>query len=120
MKLTRSIYSVSVLVYSLVAVAGCSGTSDLVDDGKAVSSLDITPDKDTLSKGSMLQFAATVLYADGTSKDVTSVSDTTWNTSDAELATVSGGMVTAISEGLVDISAEYKGEKADEHFLITP
>jgi hypothetical protein len=29
-------------------------------------------------------------------------------------------MVTAVSEGLVEISADYKGEKATEQFAVVP
>lgn len=119
MKFSRSISFAAVLA-ALVAGAGCSDTSNLVDDGKAVASVEITPGIDTLTKGSTLQLSATVLYADGTSKDVTRDADTIWNTSDADIATVSEGLVTAVSEGLVDISADYKGEKANEHFVVTP
>jgi hypothetical protein len=69
----------------------------------------------------MFQFAATVKYADGTSKDVTDDPDTVWNTSDAALATVEDGLVTTISESLdVNISASYLTEKGEEHFAITP
>jgi uncharacterized protein YjdB len=120
MKTCQSFFAAS-LFAALIAGTGCGGTSDIVDDGKAVSELRMSPDTTTLTKGAMLQFHAVVLYSDGTSKDVTESSDTVWNTSNPRIATVSDdGMVTGISEGLVDISASYKGEKANEHFAVTP
>jgi len=120
MKLMQSLFAAS-LFATLAFGAGCSDTSNVVDDGKGVASVKVGPDKETLTKGTSLQFQATVQYADGTSKDVTSDSDTVWNTSDADLATVSRtGMVNAISEGVVAISANYLGEKGDEEFAVTP
>ena len=120
MKTNRSIFAASIFA-ALVAGIGCGGTSDVVDNGKAVSELKMAPDTTTLTKGAMLQFHATVMYSDGTSKDVTESSDTVWNTSNPRIATVTDdGMVTGISEGVVDISADFKGEKANEHFAVTP
>jgi uncharacterized protein YjdB len=105
----------------LLASFGCGTTSDVVDNGKAVTDVEVSPDQDGLTKGTKLQFTAMVNYADGTSKNVTSDSGTVWNTSDADVATVSTtGLVTAVHEGLVVITADYKGEKADEHFAVTP
>lgn len=120
MKLYQSLFAASLLTM-LSASMGCGSTSDVVDDGRAVTDVEISPDKDGLTKGSKLQFNAMVKYADGTSKDVTRDASTVWNTSDADIATVTAdGMVTAVDEGLVVISADYKGEKADEHFAVTP
>jgi len=120
MKLYQSLFAAS-LVAALFAGSGCGGTSNVVDDGKAVSELQVNPGATTLTKGSMIQFYAVVVYHDGTSKDVTESDDTVWNTSNASIATVSDeGMVTGIAEGLVDISVTYKGEKANEHFAVTP
>jgi uncharacterized protein YjdB len=112
---------ITALFVCLTAVAGCSDTSDVVDDGKGVASVEISPDKVTLTQGIMFQFTATVKYADGTSRNVTEDGDTIWNTSDAALATVEDGMVTTIAESLdVNISAAYLTEKGEEHFAITP
>jgi len=120
MKLYQSFFAVP-LFAALIAGAGCSGTSNAVDDGKGISELQVNPGATTLTKGAMLQFHAMAMYSDGTSKDVTESSDTVWNTSDAKIATVSErGMVTGIAEGVVDISATYKGEKGNDHFAVTP
>jgi uncharacterized protein YjdB len=120
MKLSQSL-SIASLLMALGAAAGCMGTSDVSDDGVGVTGVSISPDKITLGTGTTFQFQAMVHYADGTSNDVTHDSVTVWNTSNPTIATVSGsGMVSAINEGLVDISADYKGEKGDEHFAVTP
>jgi trimeric autotransporter adhesin len=120
MKLFQSL-AIASLLMALGAATGCMGTSDVSDDGVGVTGVSIGPDKTTLTTGTTFQFLATVKYADGTSKDVTHDSETVWNTSNPAIATVSdSGMVSAIAEGLVDISADYKGEKGDEHLAITP
>jgi trimeric autotransporter adhesin len=116
------------LVASLVGLAaGCGGarntptTPPVTEGGKAIASVEIEPKKATLSKGSTLQFRATVRYADGTIADVTDHPNTVWNTSDPSVATVSKtGLVTAVKEGLVDITADYKGATGHERFVVTP
>jgi uncharacterized protein YjdB len=120
MKLYHS-FCAATLFAALFAGSGCGGTSNVVDDGKAVSELQVTPETTTLTRGSTIQFHAVVNYGDGTSKDVTESDETVWNTSNPRVATVTDeGMVTAVSEGLVEISANYKGEKATEQFAVTP
>lgn len=120
MKFFQALFAASMFTV-LSASVGCGSTSDVVDNGVAVTSVEVTPNQDGLTKGSMLQFTATVKYADGTRKDVTSDASTVWNTSNPDVATVTkDGLVTAVDEGLVVISADYKGEKGEEHFAVTP
>ena len=131
MKTRHSLFIASLLM-ALAGGVGCSGTTttntpggtgggEAPVEGKALSSVEITPDKATLTKGSTLQFHVTARYADGTTEDVTRSPDTIWNTSEPTVATVSkNGLVTAVKPGLVDITAEFKGEKGQEHFIVTP
>jgi uncharacterized protein YjdB len=131
MKTRHSLILASLLV-ALAGGVGCTGTNtttstggtsggEPTSEGKAISSVDITPNKATLSKGTTLQYHATAHYADGTTEDVTRSADTVWNTSAPTVATVSkSGLVTAIKEGFADITADFKGEKAQEHFVVTP
>jgi len=127
MKIQQSLFGAA-LFMALAAGIGCGGsttTTDtggtVTDDGKAVSSVEITPDKDTLSKGVTTKFRAVARYADGTTKDITDDRDTVWNTSKPTVAIVTkDGMVTTLKEGMVEISVEYKGEKGTEHFLVLP
>lgn len=119
MNIRHSFFAASMFL-ALAGAAGCND-SDNTDDGKAISSVDINPEKATVSEGSSLQFHATATYADGSTKDVTSDSDTVWNTSDPDVATVSeDGLVSAVKPGLVDITAEYKSEEASESFAVMP
>jgi uncharacterized protein YjdB len=109
------------LFAALAVCAGCGDSSNLVDDGKAVSEVQISPDIETLTEGSTVQFRALLAYADGTTRDVSTDSSTVWNTTNADVATVSPeGLVTAVSLGVVSITADYKGEQADEDFVVTP
>src|SRR5512132_2622415 len=119
------------LVMALAAGVGCSGAGgagpddnkggSATDDGKVIASIDITPEKATLSKGATQQFKAVVRYADGTTEDITNSKDVVWNTSEPTVATVTkNGVVTATKGGIASISVEYKNEKASESFVVTP
>lgn len=120
MNILKSLFAAS-LFAALVGGVGCNNTSDNTDDGKAISGVEVSPNNATLAKGSTIQLHAIVTYGDGTTKDVTDSGDTVWNTSDPDIATVSDdGLVTGVKEGVVDISANYKGEKANDHFAVTP
>jgi len=122
MKFSQSLFVAS--LFLALAATGCATTTtDAVDpsNNKAIVGVEINPSKETLTTGTSLQFHAVVHYADGMNKDVTRDPSTVWNTSNPRLATVSStGLVTAIKVGLVDISADYQGVKANEHFAITP
>lgn len=122
MNLFKSLCVASFLAVAIVAPGcGTDDSPDVVDNGKTISNVEITTGIDTLTKGTSFQFRAIVKYADGTSGDVTSSSDTSWNTSDAKVATVDNqGLVRAISEGKVDITVTYMGVKAEESFLVVP
>ena len=89
------------------------------ENGKTIAELALTgPDRTTLEEGATTQLTATLRYADGTTRDVTS--EAQWNTSDPSNATVSQtGLVTAIDEGPVDISVTYNGITQTDTILIT-
>jgi len=109
------------LFLALAADAGCGSTSDVTNDGKAVSAVTVGPSTDTMSTGSTKQFTATLEYADGTSMDVTRDPSTIWNTSDTSVATVSStGMVTAVAVGAVQITAAFDTVKGAQSFVVTP
>lgn len=130
MKLSHALFAASICV-ALTSALGCSDGSSsttagtggtATEGGKAVSSLAIEPKAVTLSKGATKQYKATASYADGSTKDVTDNTDTVWNTSDPAKATVSKtGLVTAIDAAAsVTISAEFKGQKAEDTLIISP
>ena len=112
----------SILSISLAAgLAGAAASASAMDPEKGIAKIEIQPQKITLSTGGTTQLRAIVRFADGSTKDVTDDADTVWNTSNTSVATVSKtGVVTALKAGMVDISAGYKSEKGDEHFLVVP
>jgi uncharacterized protein YjdB len=122
MKLFHLLVTASFLAIA-PAVAGCGSDDDIdiVEDEKALSTLEIASGIDTLAVGDSVRFKAMATYADGTSEDVTDHADIVWNTNEPENATVDeDGTVTAIDEGPVTISAAFKGKTAEESFLVTP
>ena len=131
MKFSQALFAAP-LVMALAAGVGCSGTGgtgtedhptggSATEDGKVIASIEVTPEKATLSKGATQQFRAVVRYADGTTEDITNSKDVVWNTSEPTVATVTkNGVVTATKGGLAKITVEYKGEKASESFVVTP
>lgn len=129
MKIQQSLFGAALFMALAIGV-GCGGTTTTSDngttgtateDGKAIASIEITPAKATLSKGTTTKFRATAHYADGTTKDITDAKEIVWNTGEPTVAIVAkDGTVTTIKEGLVEISAEYMGERATESFAVLP
>jgi uncharacterized protein YjdB len=122
MKLFRLLVAASFLAISPV-VAGCDSDDDIdiVEDDKALSTLEIASGIDTLAVGDSVRFKAVATYADGSTEDVTDDADMVWNTDEPENATVAeDGTVTALDEGPVTISATFKGKTAEESFLVMP
>lgn len=70
--------------------------------GNAVS-FSVTPGSASLTPGMSLQLSALIAYESGTEKDVTA--QAAWSVSDAEIASVDGGLVTALSPGSVTVTA---------------
>jgi uncharacterized protein YjdB len=121
MKLYQTLLISFLAVGTMVASIGCISTGDSVDNGKAIASVVVTPEKATFTKGTTLQFTATLKYGDGTTKDVTRDSTTLWNSSDAKIVTVSStGLASALTVGVGTVSATFNGEKGEESFAVTP
>ncbi|MGD1335028.1 Ig-like domain-containing protein [Vibrio harveyi] len=67
--------------------------------------IDITPENASINTGDTVQYSATVTYDDGTSD-----SNVLWNSSDINIATISGGgLALGKRNGLVDIIASVVG-----------
>ncbi|MDC0741576.1 Ig-like domain-containing protein [Polyangium mundeleinium] len=117
MKLYRMLFAMAFSAMSMVAAVGCGD-----EDNKTVSDLDLTPDTSSMKKGETLQYTLKVMYSDGTSDgDMSSHADVEWISSDAATATVSAdGLVTAIDEGTVTITARFGGQEESESLVILP
>jgi len=102
------------IVVLLTAFTGCGGggsSSGLPSNPSTpptntvtIQSITVSPNSPSLTVGQSQQLAATALYSDSTSKDVTA--NVSWSTSDASVATVnSGGTVLTKAQGSATISA---------------
>lgn len=96
---------------SLMLLAGLGSCSDdddpIVEEPVAVESVALDQTTVTLIEGETLQLKATV------SPDDAEYDGISWSTSDATIATVSNtGLVTAVTEGTVTITAEAGGKTA--------
>ena len=63
------------------------------------------------------QLTASVRLADGSTQDVTR--SATWESSNASIATVTGGLVSVVSNGEVDIRATYQAMTSSTHIAVT-
>lgn len=75
-----------------------------------IKELAISKNQLELISGSSQQVKATALLSDERTKDVTK--QATWTSSDAKVATVKNGKITAVSAGTTQITAEVGGESA--------
>ncbi len=95
----------------------------------------ISPGTASVAVNGTQQFSAHATYSDGTSKDVTNSTDTSWTTSDGTLATVTnaaagggrgavfgggtGGLATGLAAGTPTINASYGGFSATASLTVT-
>lgn len=79
----------------------------------------ISPQSAQITQGTTLQLTATGSYSDGSTKDLTNLVN--WSTGDGSLAQVSSdaGLLTAVAQGTVSISATYDGVTASLQFTVT-
>jgi len=104
----KTTFCVFVVVAGLMLTGcGSNGTSQNPSNptpSVTLSSITITPSITSLNVGATQQLTATGKYSDGSSKNVTA--SVTWTSSSTSLATVSsGGLVTAVKNGNVNINA---------------
>ena len=105
------------LALSAVACGSSSSGVD-ADNGKAISGIDIGGDV-TLDKGAAQQETATVDYADGTKKDITSDDEAVWNVGDTSIATITKtGLINGVGTGATTVSITYQGKESDKKALV--
>ncbi len=95
-----------------VNTGGPSGPSS-----PTVTSVTITGTLTIGNLGLTTKLAATAHFAKGTTQDVTG--SAAWTSSDASVATVSGGVVTAVAAGNVTITATYQGVSGSTRVTVT-
>ena len=91
---------------------GLSGSTGLTVTSATLVSIQVTPSSSTLPKGTSKQFTATGVYTDNSTQNLTG--SATWSSSNPALASVgnataSKGLVSALAEGAVSISASAGG-----------
>ena len=94
------------LLFILPLLFACTQKEQEVQDTR-VESVTISQSSAEIEIGKTLQLNATVSPSTATRKDIT------WSSSNTQVATVDGGMVTAVSMGTATISASLEGYKAE-------
>ncbi|EGQ8497967.1 hypothetical protein GRS44_17440 [Vibrio alginolyticus] len=94
-------------VTASITVAGTEYTDSAAISVTAatVTTLSVTPETASLPVGLTQEFIAQANLSDGTPVDVTNSAAVSWTTSDSSIATVDKGIVTAVAEGDVTITA---------------
>jgi uncharacterized protein YjdB len=100
---------------------GLVGSTMLTVSSATISSISIFPASRSVAVGTVVQFRASAIYSDGTSKDVTGIA--TWTSSSPGVAQVSDGVnkgqATALSHGSATISATWGGVTGKAAFTVT-
>src|SRR5579884_763904 len=105
--LMRSRVAMAVLASALAISCGSNSTNPVTPTptGAKVTSVAVAS---VQTSASSIQLKATAQMSDNTSKDVTSAA--AWTSSNTALATVSsGGLVTIVGSGELDVTATYQG-----------
>ncbi len=110
-------FVVALAAFGLACNTGVSTpTSVVVPTNTTISA--ITVNGPTPGVGTTAQFTATATFADGTTRDVTSIA--TWQTTNPQEAIVSTtGVVTAVSAGSVTVTATYQNVTGSSQISIT-
>jgi uncharacterized protein YjdB len=99
----KSLFSSLCLALALLSMAACGPKEDPV---VAVTGVSLNQTSASLEIGGSINLTATVSPSDATDKTVT------WTSSNPGVASVSGGVVTAIAEGTATITATAGGKSA--------
>ncbi len=91
-----------IIIASLLFAAACGSDKSAATGPAAVASVQLNATSSTIAVGQTATFTATALDGSGNSISGESV---TWSTSSAAIATVNGGLVTAIAAGTATITA---------------
>jgi hypothetical protein len=91
---------------------GITGETTLSVSSASIDRVQVTPFIPTVPVGYGLQMRATVIYTDGTTRDVTNA--VTWASSDVAVGAVSNarnseGWLTTVSAGQINVTAQYMG-----------
>jgi trimeric autotransporter adhesin len=83
-------------------------TTTLTISNATIQSIDVTPASPTIALGSLEQFVATGTFSDGSTQDITTVSQ--WTTSTPTVAIVNKtGLASSATHGQTNVNATFKG-----------
>jgi len=117
-KLSRAARVPVILVLTLFFIMACSmaafGSQKVIEGNQQVKvkKLVMSPSKLQLYSGQTGNFTVQAVYTNKTVEDVTS--QAVWATSKPDIATVTGGEVTAKAKGTAKITASFGGKKASK------
>lgn len=93
--------------------AGRSAAVQVTVSPVSLTSLEVSPSRATLRAiGATLPLAVVAGYSDGTTRDVTADPATVYETGEATVVTVAGGVVTAAGVGRTTVTARFGGRSA--------
>lgn len=95
-------------------------TAQLAVGPAVLDELQVTPPAPMLAKGTRAQLAATAVFSDATTQDVTTAAG--WSSTAVEVAEVSGapGQVLALEQGSTGVTATWSGRSAIASVTVTP
>lgn len=100
-------------------IGAITGTAILAVPNPVPSSIQVTPATPSVAKGQAVQFAATGLYDDGSTRDITT--SVAWASADTGLATVSAaGRATGLAVGSTVVTATLNGVSGSATLTVTP
>ena len=108
--------AVAVLAGVLLSAAACGDSSPPAPSTPTVASVSVTGAAPAL--GGSSQFSATASFSNGQTRTVTS--EATWISSATSVATVSGGLVTAVGAGNATISATFENVRGSSQIDVAP
>lgn len=106
------------MVRITASLGSISGFLDITVDPPTLVSLVLGPPGASVAMGATLQLTATGVYSNSTTTNLAVSS--TWSTSDASVATVSGGLVQTVSEGTVSIGATFHENATGNDIVAQP
>lgn len=101
---------------------GQAATTTLTVTPAVVARIDVTPSFPSIAKDSRLQFAATAVFTDSSTQDITTAA--TWTSSDTSIATISNaagsnGRAQTLAAGNTTITAQYAGQSGSTTLTVT-
>jgi uncharacterized protein YjdB len=92
---------------TIAAASGSVTATTTLTVTAALVSISLSPSSTALTIGNTTQFTATGTYSDGSTQNITT--SVIWTSSVSNIATVTAGLVTGVSDGLANITASLNG-----------